>query len=49
VLRFNALTDAAPEDVARLITAAGRNESEEEPCVPLAVRRLRVRLAQAAP
>jgi hypothetical protein len=26
--------------------AAGRNEAEQEPCVPLAARRLRVPIAQ---
>ena len=48
VIRFNALTYAVPDEVASLMKEAGRNESEQEPCVPLAARRLRVPLVQAA-
>jgi hypothetical protein len=47
VLHFNALTYAVPEEVARLMKEAGRNEGEQEPCVPLAARRLRMPVAQA--
>jgi WD40 repeat protein len=47
VIHFNALTYAVPEEVARLMKEAGRSETEQEPCVPLASRRLRVPLAQA--
>jgi hypothetical protein len=48
MVRFNALTYAVPDEVAARMKAAGRNESEQEPCVPLAARRLRVPLVQAA-
>jgi hypothetical protein len=48
VIRFGALAYAVADEVARLLEAAGRNESEQEPCVPLAARRLRVPIAQAA-
>jgi hypothetical protein len=48
VIRFNALTYAVPNEVAQLTTAAGRSEGEQEPCVPLASRRLRVPIAMAA-
>jgi hypothetical protein len=44
VIRSGALANA----VATLLKGAGRNESEQEPCVPLAARRLRVPIAQAA-
>jgi WD40 repeat protein len=47
VIRFGALAYAVADEVARLLEAAGRNESEQEPCVPLAARRLRVPIAQA--
>jgi WD40 repeat protein len=47
VIRFNALTYAVPNEVAQLMTAAGRSESEQEPCVPLEARRLRVPIAMA--
>ena len=46
---FGPLVDAVAEEVAGLMKEAGRNESEQEPCVPLAARRLRVPLVQAAP
>jgi WD40 repeat protein len=46
VIHFNALTHAIPDGVADLLKEAGRSESEQEPCVPLASRRLRVPLAQ---
>lgn len=48
VLHFNALTYAVPNAVADLMRAAGRSEGEQEPCVPLAARRLRVPIAQLA-
>jgi hypothetical protein len=48
MIRFNALTYAVLDEVAALMREAGRNESEQEPCVPLAARRLRVPLVQAA-
>ena len=47
-IRFNALTYDVPNEVAALMRQAGRNESEQEPCVPLAARQLRVPIAQAA-
>src|SRR5207248_2002456 len=47
VIHFNALAYAVPDEVASLMKAAGRNESEQEPCVPLAARHLRVPIAQA--
>jgi hypothetical protein len=47
-IRFNALTYDVPNEVAALMRQAGRNESEQEPCVPLAARQLRVKIAQAA-
>ncbi|MGV3723581.1 MAG: hypothetical protein ACO1SX_22010, partial [Actinomycetota bacterium] len=37
---------AVPDGVADLMKEAGRNESEQEPCVPLAARRLRVPLVR---
>jgi WD40 repeat protein len=46
VIHFNALAHAVPDGVADLLKEAGRSESEQEPCVPLASRRLRVPLAQ---
>jgi hypothetical protein len=49
VIRFNALTYAVPNEVAELMRQAGRNENEQEPCVPLAARRLRVPIARVAP
>jgi uncharacterized caspase-like protein len=49
VIYFNALTHAVPDQVAELMKAAGRNETEQEPCVPLASRRLRVPIAQVRP
>jgi uncharacterized caspase-like protein len=48
VIHFNALAYAVPDQVAELMKAAGRSESEQEPCVPLAARRLRVPIVQAA-
>jgi uncharacterized caspase-like protein len=48
MIRFNALAYAVPEEVAALMKAVQRNESEQEPCVPLASRRLRVPVAQIA-
>jgi hypothetical protein len=48
VIHFNALTYAVPDEVAALMKEAGRNESEQEPCIPLAARRLRVPIVQAA-
>ena len=48
VLYFNALTYAIPNEVADLMKAAGRNETEQEPCVPLAARRLRVPIVQVS-
>jgi WD40 repeat protein len=48
VIRFNALAYAVPDEVAALMKAAGRNDSEQEPCIPLAARRLRVPIVQAA-
>jgi uncharacterized caspase-like protein len=48
VIHFNALTYAVPDEVAALMKEAGRNESEQEPCVPLAARRLRMPIANAA-
>jgi hypothetical protein len=48
VLYFNALAYAVPDQVADLMKAAGRSESEEEPCIPLAARRLRVPICQVA-
>jgi WD40 repeat protein len=48
VVRFNALAYAVPDEVAALMKAAGRNEGEQEPCVPLAARRLRVPIVLAA-
>ena len=47
VIHFNALAYAVPDEVADLMKEAGRNESEQEPCVPLASRRLRVPIASA--
>jgi len=47
VIYFNALTYAVPDEVALLMEKAGRNETEQEPCVPLASRRLRMPIAQA--
>jgi WD40 repeat protein len=49
VIRFNALTYAVPDEVAALLKAAGRNEIEQVPCVPLASRWLRAAIAQVAP
>jgi WD40 repeat protein len=49
VIRFGALAYAVSDEVAGLMRAAGRQESEQEPCVPLASRRLRVPIAQAPP
>ena len=43
------LESQKPSTSKILLKAAGRNESEEEPCVPLASRRLRVPLVLAAP
>jgi WD40 repeat protein len=48
VLYFNALAYAVPDQVADLMKAAGRNEAEQEPCIPLAARRLRVPICQVA-
>jgi hypothetical protein len=48
VIYFNALAYAVPDGVADLMKAVGRSESEQEPCVPLEARRLRVPIAQAA-
>ena len=41
--------NGVPDEVADLMKAAGRNESEQEPCIPLASRRLRVPLARVIP
>jgi WD40 repeat protein len=51
VIHFNALAFAVPDGVAGLMKEAGRNETEQEPCIPLAARRLRVPLVttQATP
>jgi uncharacterized caspase-like protein len=46
VIHFNALAFAVPDGVADLMKEAGRNETEQEPCVPLAARRLRVPLVR---
>jgi hypothetical protein len=49
VLHFNALIYAVPEEVARLMVEAGRNENEQQPSVPFALPRLRVPIAQPLP
>jgi hypothetical protein len=49
VLHFNALIYAVPEEVARLMVEAGRNENEQQPSVPFALPRLRVPIAQPPP
>jgi uncharacterized caspase-like protein len=48
VIHFGALAYAEPDEVAELMKAAGRNESEQEACVPLAARRLRMPVLPAA-
>lgn len=48
LIHFNALAYAVPDEVADLMKQAGRNETEQEPCIPMAARRLRVPIAQAA-
>jgi uncharacterized caspase-like protein len=47
IIHFNALAYAVPDAVAELMKEAGQNETEQEPCVPLAARRLRVPLVQS--
>ena len=47
IVYFNALTYAVPDGVAGLMKDAGRSETEQEPCIPLAARRLRVPLVSA--
>jgi len=49
VIHFNALAFAVPDQVAGLMKEAGRNETEQEPCIPLAARRLRVPLVSSMP
>jgi hypothetical protein len=46
---FNSLPYTVANEVAALMTAAGRSENEQEPCIPLTVRRLRMPIAQPAP
>jgi hypothetical protein len=41
-------SEAVPDQVADLMKAAGRNETEQEPCIPLSARRLRVPICQVA-
>jgi hypothetical protein len=48
VIGCGARVEAVAEEVAALMNAAGQNESEEEPRVPLAARRLRVPFVRAA-
>lgn len=48
MIYLNELTHAVPDEVAALMKVAGRNESEQEPCVPLAARRLRAPIAHVA-
>jgi hypothetical protein len=47
VIYFNALVYAVPEGVAGLLKAAGRSESEQQPCIPQVTGPLRVPLVQA--
>lgn len=49
LLHFNALAYAVPDEVARIMLAAGRNEAEQEPCIPLAARKLRIPISAVAP
>jgi hypothetical protein len=46
VIRLGARVDGVADEVAPLLEAAGRNEAEQESCVPLAARRLRVPICQ---
>jgi WD40 repeat protein len=48
VIHFATLAAAVSDEVAELMKAAGRNEGEQEPCIPFAGRRLRVPIAQPA-
>jgi uncharacterized caspase-like protein len=48
VIRFNTLIYAVPNEVASLIKEAGRSESEQGVCVPVAGRDPRAEIVQAA-
>ena len=49
IIRFTALTYGVPDEVAKLMRAANRSETEQQPCIPLAGRNLRAPIARALP